>query len=62
MENIAQNSIEMSIIIITTTTIIVIVLQPLVGPWPIVFSFLILYTVGRTPKVSTYARNKTNTQ
>jgi hypothetical protein len=44
-------------------------LQPFVGPYPI-FSFLILYTVGRTPctggsvrrKASTYTQNKTNTE
>jgi hypothetical protein len=24
-------------------------LQPFVGPWPLFFSFLIFYTVGRTP-------------
>jgi hypothetical protein len=26
------------------------VLQPFVGPWPLFFSLLILYTVGRTPR------------
>jgi hypothetical protein len=28
---------------------IIMALQPFVGPWPLFFSFLILYTVGRTP-------------
>jgi hypothetical protein len=31
-----------------TSAPIFLVLQPFVGPWPL-FSFLILYTVGRTP-------------
>jgi hypothetical protein len=34
--------------ILTRDIIIIVALQPFVGPWPL-FSFLILYTVGRTP-------------
>jgi hypothetical protein len=37
------------IIIVIIIIIIIMALQPFVGPWPFFFSFLILYTVGRTP-------------
>jgi hypothetical protein len=33
----------------SNSIIIIMALQPFVGPWPPFFSFLILYTVGRTP-------------